>query len=1147
MDNNTDTILMVSKTLLLLAVVAAAAALVAAQQTTPTITFLTFMPGYAVDLTPMGGGYIATPTWVISQVLKDRDIPFDFLQTYGDDYDSDASMAELLDGYQVFLLNPPYNAGPMPSNFLRPFITFVEAGGVLVWIANPLALNGSFEWGWESSVSNKDFEKTDEAATEGPFAKEGPATLTRLDNMEAVSNWEGEGVVCYYAAGKDCAVLSVSMGEGFLVYLGANYTSNEGEINFRREEERDLVTEDWEEVLALAVVKFAAPDEEESESQASESSESESSAAETLCENTFFRSVVCKLKSQSEDKEEEKAGHKGEGEAVPNSDWDYTTLACPLATETVSSVPSPQAKERKELRRGKDPLNQNLGACLGLLFFSSLTFFSEKTSLRTKEANNNKAARRALQSFSLMEAKKKNKMNKNRVELEQYILLELATNERLQRAVGLFQESAPPRAENEGPLSNLKDHVRVLKVSGGHTCHSFVLEVFPSCFGHSRNCTSSPEAASPSFSASADAVQGTEPQRFFLKVMMKMTREVLAQEVAAQQFLTRTSNDASSSSSSCLSPSRHQHSFFAEQPNVDALKQEEYGLDCLRLASAGQFIVPKVLASGPFLSWNNRGKGENKEEELEQEDGRKDADAAAFILLEYVPIHKTNKKKSDRRRFARTLAAMHQSSTLQLHSPKQEQDEENEEGMKKAKGFGFPYDNYLSVQRQENRWNKDWIDFFLHQRFRPQLARLATREQLYTRHYDLFLFGERVLTHAERLMLGEGLLTRDAFLPCLLHGDIGAADGNWAVQDSGSSSSLPEEQGIVLFDPAPFYGHHEFESCFLPPTPERREYEQLVPPLPGAERRRVLYQFYHALYCMNVSSHVPRMITNAKEAAQRLATTCSDVLGERLLSSFGSCFLPSSNSKSIPPSLQKLKAPQDPMDAERNVVLYLHGSFSPVHYNHMLLLQAASGGLEEHHNKEVLGCFMAPMRDYVLRGKFKTTGGDGHIPLHHREAMLLLATYDEYNETSAPLHLHQHRIALDRSHLNRPHDGLALQRLLEQQNGWKCTVIYVCGADQLLNTQQRLDNRYQLCCVRRKAHGSEMLSEEWMKENLTLEQRQRTIIVEEGEYCPLDLSSTELRRRLAREEYESLVELTPPSVVAYLRQHNIKQFVLGEK
>ncbi|KAL6051392.1 hypothetical protein QOT17_019216 [Balamuthia mandrillaris] len=274
---------MAAKALLLLAVVAAAAALVAAQQTTPTITYITFMPGYAVDLTPMGGGYLATPTWVVSQALKDRDIPFDFLQTYGDgDYDSDASMAEILDGYQVLMISIPSSFGPAPSSALRPFITFVEEGGVLVWIGSGHSLNTSFEWGWESSVSNKDFEKTDEAATEGPFAKEGPATLTRLDNMEAVSNWEGEGVVCYYAAGKDCAVLSVSMGEGFLVYLGANYTSNEGEINFRREEERDLVTEDWEEVLALAVVKFAAPDEEESESQASESSESESSAAETL-------------------------------------------------------------------------------------------------------------------------------------------------------------------------------------------------------------------------------------------------------------------------------------------------------------------------------------------------------------------------------------------------------------------------------------------------------------------------------------------------------------------------------------------------------------------------------------------------------------------------------------------------------------------------------------------------------------------------------------------------------------------------------------------------------------------------------------------------------------------------------------------------
>ncbi|KAL6055458.1 hypothetical protein QOT17_016734 [Balamuthia mandrillaris] len=167
---------------------------------------------------------------------------------------------------------------PLNPYEVNLFRTFVEEGGVLVWIANAYSLNSSFVWGWESPVSDKDFEKTEEAA-EGPFAEGGPATLTRLDNMEAVSNWEGDGVVCHYADGKDCAVLSVSFGEGFVVYLGANFTSNEGEMIFPRGEERDLVTEDWEEVLALAVLKFVAGEEEESASQASESSESESSAA----------------------------------------------------------------------------------------------------------------------------------------------------------------------------------------------------------------------------------------------------------------------------------------------------------------------------------------------------------------------------------------------------------------------------------------------------------------------------------------------------------------------------------------------------------------------------------------------------------------------------------------------------------------------------------------------------------------------------------------------------------------------------------------------------------------------------------------------------------------------------------------------------
>ncbi|KAL6053602.1 hypothetical protein QOT17_017866 [Balamuthia mandrillaris] len=277
---------MASKAWLLLAVLAAAATLVAAQQTTPTIAFFTDTPGYAADTAPFGGGYFATSTWVISQVLKDRDIPFLFPSSEpADGYDSDASSGGFLTGVEVILFSIQGGARTLSPYEVNLFGTFVEEGGVLVWIANAYSLNSSFVWGWESPVSDKDFEKTEEAA-EGPFAEHGPATLTRLDNMEAVSNWEGDGVVCHYADGKDCAVLSVSLGEGFVVYLGANFTSNEGEMIFPREEERDLVTEDWEEVLALAVLKFVAGAEESesqaSESQTSESSESESSAAVKL-------------------------------------------------------------------------------------------------------------------------------------------------------------------------------------------------------------------------------------------------------------------------------------------------------------------------------------------------------------------------------------------------------------------------------------------------------------------------------------------------------------------------------------------------------------------------------------------------------------------------------------------------------------------------------------------------------------------------------------------------------------------------------------------------------------------------------------------------------------------------------------------------
>lgn len=75
-------------------------------------------------------------------------------------------------------------------------------------------------------------------------------------------------------------------------------------------------------------------------------------------------------------------------------------------------------------------------------------------------------------------------------------------------------------------------------------------------------------------------------------------------------------------------------------------------------------------------------------------------------------------------------------------------------------------------------------------------------------------------------------------VPALLHGDLWA--GNVAEDDSGP----------IIFDPASFYGHSEFElaiagmfggfsSCFF------SAYHSKIPKAPGFEKRNKLYQLFN--------------------------------------------------------------------------------------------------------------------------------------------------------------------------------------------------------------------------------------------------------------------------------------------------------------
>ncbi|XP_075928919.1 fructosamine-3-kinase-like [Petromyzon marinus] len=88
-----------------------------------------------------------------------------------------------------------------------------------------------------------------------------------------------------------------------------------------------------------------------------------------------------------------------------------------------------------------------------------------------------------------------------------------------------------------------------------------------------------------------------------------------------------------------------------------------------------------------------------------------------------------------------------------------------------------------------NEWQEDWVTFFSRQRLQLQLDMIEKD------------YGERETRELwSRLQLRLGDFFRDVeVVPALLHGDL------W----TGNAAEINE--GPVIFDPASFYGHLEYE------------------------------------------------------------------------------------------------------------------------------------------------------------------------------------------------------------------------------------------------------------------------------------------------------------------------------------------------
>lgn len=148
--------------------------------------------------------------------------------------------------------------------------------------------------------------------------------------------------------------------------------------------------------------------------------------------------------------------------------------------------------------------------------------------------------------------------------------------------------------------------------------------------------------------------------------------------------------------------------------------------------------------------------------------------------------------------------------------------------------FGYNIHTSCGFINQPNNWSRDWVKFFTDQRLGHQFYLLQEKGFVLDDEYDLW----HELKRRTPLFFG-GI----EIYPSLLHGDLWS--GNTA--ETNDPHSTP-----VVFDPACFYGHHEydlgitdmfggFNSSFY------NAYHSLIPKDPGFEDRHDLYQLYHYL------------------------------------------------------------------------------------------------------------------------------------------------------------------------------------------------------------------------------------------------------------------------------------------------------------
>ncbi|CAK9301746.1 unnamed protein product [Gordionus sp. m RMFG-2023] len=188
-----------------------------------------------------------------------------------------------------------------------------------------------------------------------------------------------------------------------------------------------------------------------------------------------------------------------------------------------------------------------------------------------------------------------------------------------------------------------------------------------------------------------------------------------------------------------------------------------------------------------------------------------------FLIMEYIDIERCKNQKE----LGSKLAKLHiYNKTMKENNSKEY-----------VKEFGFSIPTCCGFLPQNNHWSSDWIEFFIQQKLEYQINMIDDKHN----DKECISIWSQLKECIPKYF--DGIIIE----PSLLHGDL------W----SGNIGQTPDGDPVI-FDPASFYGHHEYDlgiAGIFGGFNEQfyKAYHKVFPKMPGFDERHQLYQLFHYL------------------------------------------------------------------------------------------------------------------------------------------------------------------------------------------------------------------------------------------------------------------------------------------------------------